>query len=149
RSFPVQVRASGERRSHVANLLAVTPAYAEARALNGLLDHGKDRFLTDLDEERLARVAVLGAKVVEQLFPDDDPVGKTLLLSSRAFQIVGVFRPQPQNDAIDHDNDVYIPLGTCHRVFGETTVLREPGSFRAERVAVSDAVVTLRNASQV
>jgi RND family efflux transporter MFP subunit len=150
RSFPVDVRTPANSERSIVNLFAVTPLYAEARGLDSLLLFRKDRFLCDLDGERLARVAVLGAKIAERLFPDTDPIGQTLLIgSSGAFQIVGVLRPQPLTDSIDHDNDVHIPLATCHRVFGETTVFRMPGRFRAEQVEVNDALLTLRNQSQV
>src|SRR5262249_5275989 len=132
RSFLTDVRTPAKAGRDYANLFAVTPPFAEARALDGLLHSGKDRFLSDLDEERLAHVAVLGAKIAERLFPDVDPVGQTLLIGSGgAFQIVGVFGPKPMTEPIDHDDDIYIPLATCHRVFGERVVFRKPGSFRA------------------
>jgi RND family efflux transporter MFP subunit len=150
RSFPVGVRTPTRAASDTANLVAVTPRYAEARALDGLLHSRDDRFLSDLDQERLARVAVLGAKIAERLFPDQDPIGQTLLIGGGgAFQVVGVFQPQPLTEPIDHDLDIYIPLATCHRVFGEKTVIRKPGSFRMEQVEINDAQLTLRDRSQV
>jgi hypothetical protein len=150
RSCPVTVRTPTKSAPGSANLFAVTPPYAEARALDGLLQSSKDRFLCDLDGERLARVAVIGAKIAERLFPDVDPIGQTLLLgSSGAFQIVGVLDTQPQAEPIDHDNDVYIPLPTYHRVFGERMLFRKPGRFQAEQVEISDAVLILRERSQV
>lgn len=150
RSFPVDVRIPTKAGRDWANLHAVTPPYAVARALDSLLYSGKDRFLSDLDEDRLARVAVLGAKIAERLFPETDPVGQTLLVgSSGAFQIVGVLRHQSLTEPIDHDNDICIPLATCHRVFGERIVFRKPGSFRAEQVEINDALLTLRDRGQV
>src|SRR5262249_7611984 len=136
--------------SDSANLFAVTPPYGEARALDGLLQSSKDRFLCDLDGEGLARVAVIGAKLADRLFPDADPVGQHILLGrGGAFQIVGVLGPQPRTEPIDHDSDIYIPLPTYHRVFGERTVIRRPGRFQPEQVEINDALLTLRNRSQV
>jgi multidrug efflux pump subunit AcrA (membrane-fusion protein) len=150
RFFPIDVRTPEKAARLGANLLAVTPPYAEARGLDDLLGSSRDRFLCDLDEDRLARVVVVGAKIAERLFPESDPVGQTLLIgSSGAFQIVGVLGPQPLSEPIDHDNDIYTPLPTCHRVFGERIVLRKPGSFRAEQVEINDALLTLRDRSQV
>src|SRR5262249_48211526 len=118
RSFPVAVRTPAKSASDSANLFAVTPPYGEARALDGLLQSSKDRFLCDLDGEGLARVAVIGAKLADRLFPDADPVGQHILLGrGGAFQIVGVLGPQPRTEPIDHDSDIYIPLPTYHRVF--------------------------------
>jgi HlyD family secretion protein len=149
RSFPTDVRTPAKAGRDYANLLAVTPPFAEARALDGFLHSGKDRFLSDLDGERSARVAVVGAKIAERLFPDVEPVGQTLLIGSSAFQIVGVLGPQPITGPIDHDNDVYIPLPTYRPVFGAIKVFRKPGNFRAEQVEVNDALLTLGNRSQV
>jgi hypothetical protein len=150
RSCPVTVRTPAKSAPDSANLFAVTPPYAEARALDGLLQSSKDRFLCDLDGERLARVAVIGAKLAERLFPDVDPVGETLLLdSSGAFQIVGVLGTQPRTEPVDHDIDIYIPLPTYPRVFGAIKVFRTPGRFQAEQVEINDALLTLRNRSQV
>jgi len=150
RSFPVELRTPAKGALETANLLAVTPPYGEARALDGLLFSKEDRFISDLDEERLARVAVLGAKIAERLFPDANPVGQSLLVGSGgAFQIVGVLRRQSQSGPIDDDDDMYIPLATYHRVFGERMVFRKPGSFRAEQVELNEALLILRNHGQV
>jgi putative ABC transport system permease protein len=53
------------------------------------------RFLTPLDLERGSRSAVLGDSVAKQLWPDTPAelvVGKTILIDSRPFVVVGVLR---------------------------------------------------------
>jgi RND family efflux transporter MFP subunit len=145
RSFPIGVRTPAKEASDTANLFAVTPPYAEARALDGLLNGNHDRFLCDLDGERLARVVVIGAKIAQRLFPDTEPIGQTLIIGSGPFQIVGVLAPQPPTEPIDQDKDIYIPLATYHRVFGEKTVFRTLGRFQAEQVEINEALLTLRD----
>lgn len=53
------------------------------------------RFLCELDLERGHRVAVVGASVVSQLWPelgaDNPPLGRVFYINQRAFTVVGVF----------------------------------------------------------
>jgi putative ABC transport system permease protein len=60
---------------------------------NWLLLRGEDvrsgRFLTDEDSAARSRVAVLGSEVVSLLFPDEDPIGKTLRVGNVPFTVIG------------------------------------------------------------
>jgi putative ABC transport system permease protein len=53
------------------------------------------RFLNNLDVERNNRVAVIGAAVAQQLWPelgdDPEPIGQTLYINQRPFTVIGVF----------------------------------------------------------
>jgi putative ABC transport system permease protein len=66
------------------------------------------------DVKTLAKVAVVGKTVVDQLFPNEDPIGQTLRIRNLPFRIVGVldvkgFSPGGQ----DQDDVVVIPY-TSH-----------------------------------
>jgi putative ABC transport system permease protein len=60
---------------------------------NWLLLGGEDlqsgRFLTEEDSAARARVAVLGSEVVSLLFPDEEPLGKTLRVGDVPFTVIG------------------------------------------------------------
>ena len=45
---------------------------------------------TEQDVKSLAKVAVIGKTVVDQLFPDEDPIGQTLRIRNLPFRVVGV-----------------------------------------------------------
>jgi len=95
--------------SHVSPELALNTVVAvegggnpERRTVRGVYpDHfvigmhviGKGRFLTPLDIERGTRCVVIGQVTATQLWPDSPPdsaVGKTLLIDSKPFRVVGV-----------------------------------------------------------
>jgi putative ABC transport system permease protein len=60
---------------------------------NWLLLRGEDvqsgRFVTEEDSAARARVAVLGSEVVSLLFPDEQPLGKTLRVGDVPFTVIG------------------------------------------------------------
>ena len=74
----------------------------------------------DADDERaMARVCVLGATVVKNLFPDQDPVGQRILVNKVGFTVKGVLASRGTNTmGFDMDDRLWIPLSTgMRRVF--------------------------------
>lgn len=49
------------------------------------------RFFTEPEMEHRRRVVVLGNRPAEELFPGEDPVGKSLRLEEEEYQVMGVF----------------------------------------------------------
>lgn len=74
------------------------------------------RFYTTEEEESLERVAVLGASVAEQMFGNEDPIGKRIKVGGINYQILGVFEPKGGSLFFDLDSFVYIPLKTVQRL---------------------------------
>jgi len=78
------------------------------------------RFWTEDEDERHAHVCVLGRDTAEQLFADQDPLGKDVNVATGLYSVIGVVekRKQPfgtgKNPA---DNGVYFPLGTFHNLY--------------------------------
>ncbi len=69
---------------------------------------------TDQDVRSVAKVAVIGKTIVDQLFPDGDPVGKTIRIRNIPFKIVGVLASKGFNlFNQDQDDTVVIPY-TSH-----------------------------------
>ena len=48
------------------------------------------RYFTREEDHKSARVALLGDRVREILFRDEDPIGKTVLVGKTLFQVIGV-----------------------------------------------------------
>src|SRR5207237_7581936 len=48
------------------------------------------RFLTEYDVEHARNVCVIGSDIVDNLFPFVDPIGKTLIIDDRAFEVIVV-----------------------------------------------------------
>src|SRR5215471_1956221 len=73
-------------------------------------------FFDSIDERRLARVAVIGSTVARDLFADEPPVGKRMLINRVPFEVIGVMAERGQGlDVANEDNQVYVPLTTAMR----------------------------------
>jgi putative ABC transport system permease protein len=88
----------------------VTPNYFAVRSLT--LDSGDG--LTENDLDTKARVAVLGAGVVEDLFPEGEfPIGKTVKIKGVHYEVVGVLESKGGMGMLNEDDQVFIPLSTA------------------------------------
>jgi putative ABC transport system permease protein len=66
------------------------------------------------DLRSFAKVAVIGKTVADQLFPDDDPIGKDIRIRNIPFRVLGVLEPKGFNFfGQDQDDTVIIPY-TSH-----------------------------------
>ena len=64
----------------------------------------------------LARVAVIGVDVRKDLFPDEDPLQKTIRIGDVPFQVIGLLRPRGAGPAGGSlDNLIVIPVNTASR----------------------------------
>ncbi len=126
-------------RNMTGRVVGCTPGYMEMNHLT----IARGRFLTDEDVSRLANVAVIASGVAKTLFPVDDPIGKPLQISARAYVVVGVMQERTASAAVggslsgqNYNEDVYIPLDTFQSRIntGGVIMRRTSGSFSAESV---------------
>ncbi len=98
------------------SVLGVTPEYLSVR--DWQMDRG--RFVDDLDLMNHAKVAVMGASVVEDLFGETliDPLGKTIKINRQNYQIVGILASKGVGGLQNLDDQVFIPLSTAQIKFG-------------------------------
>lgn len=102
-------------------LIGVTEAYPIAN------NHevGEGRFISDHDVRRSGSVTVLGYKVAEALFERRDPIGKSVTIAGRKYDVVGVMEKQGSTMFESTDMHVYLPLTTFDSHFPQ--VKRERG----------------------
>lgn len=74
------------------------------------IDQG--RFFTQADEDGLARVAVLGSNMRDELFGSEDPLGKMVRVNGTNFKVVGVMQKRGAAFFQNNDDYVYLPLKT-------------------------------------
>jgi putative ABC transport system permease protein len=111
----VQVTAGGERVTTV--VIGTTPSFMPIRGL--AVEAG--RFLEEGDVLRRRRVAVVGPSVAQSLFRTPRlAAGRHLSIKGRAFEIVGVLRPEGQILGVDLDDRVYLPSTTAQQLFNVT-----------------------------
>ncbi len=82
------------------------------------LDLDAGRFFTELELRAAAPVVVLGAGVVEKLFPKRDPLGKFVRIAGEAFLVIGTVERIGSVLGQEQDNFVLIPLEAFQKLFG-------------------------------
>jgi putative ABC transport system permease protein len=65
-------------------------------------------------------ITFIGADVASRLFPGLDPIGRTILLSNRPFEIVGVAKPIGTVSGQSQDVFAYVPITTLLKIYGTT-----------------------------
>jgi len=77
------------------------------------------RYITDADNEGRSDVTFIGQEVSRRFFPTVDPLGKTLYIDGRGFEVVGIAKPIGTVFGQSQDNFVYIPIRTYLKIYGE------------------------------
>ena len=113
---PAQDRARRAKYGTISTMTTVrgtTPAYEEVRDFRTV----QGRYFTEEENRMSARVAVLGSRVRELLFPYEDAVGKTVRLGRIPFLVIGVLESKGATvDGLsEEDNQVLIPIQTALR----------------------------------
>jgi putative ABC transport system permease protein len=95
-------------------VLGESPEYPEI--LNRQVATGA--MFNDQDVRSLAKSAVIGQTVVDQLFPNENPLGQSLRIRNIPFQIVGILKPKGFNlFGQDQDDVVVVPYSShMHRI---------------------------------
>jgi len=76
------------------------------------------RFLTDEDNDRARKIAVLGYDLAQELFGDSSAaIGQAIKIGSVKFTVVGVMAPKGVVGNTDYDGRVYIPLTVVFKKF--------------------------------
>lgn len=77
------------------------------------------RFFSENDIRRRERVCVLGKTVVDNLFEQREPVGKTVKIKNHSFHVLGVMKEKGASGFRNPDDQIFIPYTTAmKRVFG-------------------------------
>ena len=84
----------------------------------------RGRFFDADDDREARRVAVLGARIDETLFPGRDAVGRWIRIRGVPFEVIGTLEAKGiLADGSDEDNQILIPLRTAlRRVFNTTWI---------------------------
>ena len=74
---------------------------------------GSGQFFTERDVRAKSKVAVLGKTVVDNLFPDSDPVGERIRIRNTPFKVIGVLESRGQSPfGSDYDDVILAPSRT-------------------------------------
>lgn len=74
------------------------------------------RFFTDEEDRGLARVAVLGSATAKDLFPDTDPVGKSIKIKRTNFTVIGVIKERGVSGFQNQDDQIFVPVTSAQKL---------------------------------
>ncbi|PIZ47337.1 multidrug ABC transporter substrate-binding protein, partial [Candidatus Woesebacteria bacterium CG_4_10_14_0_2_um_filter_39_14] len=100
-------------KTHITQVSGTGPEYPEIRNQKVILGS----FFTPSQYNSAKRVAVLGKSAAEELFGEENPVGKTFTISDQHYTILGVLEAKGAFGGIDVDDIVLIPVTTAMRQF--------------------------------
>ncbi len=115
----------------------VAPPYLRIR--NFELDHGRN--FTDIEVERMARVAVIGPTTAENLFGRDEPVGETIKIRGVNFEVIGVLAAKGDQGWSNPDDQALIPFTTAMKQIMGVDRIREINVLTLESDAGNAPVV--------
>jgi putative ABC transport system permease protein len=101
----------GPERARDVTVIGTTENYMEVH--DSFIHRG--RFLTRLDVNRGARVAVLGADIMDSLFPYQDPIDKDITIDGRRFRVIGVLERKGKFLWESMDNLLLIPVNSLEK----------------------------------
>jgi putative ABC transport system permease protein len=91
-----------------------TANYADLAGID--LENG--RWFAESDDQSSAAVAVIGWDLKTELFPQVDPLGRTLLVGDAPFRIIGLITQQGRTLGQSQDNQVFVPMNTFRKAWG-------------------------------
>jgi len=100
------------------SISGVNQSYAYINSLDMTLG----RFLSDTDVNYGTPVVVLGSKIPDLLFPNQDIIGNTMIIKGMPFTVVGVAEERGTNFGGDNDMMVYIPIDFASRMSGFASI---------------------------
>lgn len=111
------------------------------------------RFFGENDIRHRTRVCVLGKTVVDNLFEQRDPVGKTVKIRNIGFHVLGVMKEKGASGWRNPDDQVFIPYTTAmKRVFGSnylSSISMQAKNDKLLQAAEIEAIEILRKQHKI
>jgi putative ABC transport system permease protein len=102
-------------RNWSTRIIGTVPEYGEVRSFKA--DYG--RYFSHAEELGVSKVCVIGQTIVDNLFPNADPLGQTIRIAGESFEVVGVLESKGQSGFQNPDDQIVVPLSTAQRrLFG-------------------------------
>ncbi len=106
------------------------------------------RYFTEVEDQHAASVCLIGDRVVQEFFPDADPVGQMVRAGGSELRVIGTFEKIGSVLGQDQDNFLVIPLRTYLKLRGQrnslTIHVKAEGPDTVFRAAQDDARRILR-----
>ncbi len=109
------------------------------------------RYTNVIDEKQHRQVAVIGAKVQEELYDNkSDPIGKYIQIEDSFYKIIGVFESLREGEEANNQNKtIFIPHTTFQKNFNRKNLIDEIGIAAKDRTTESDILKLLKETHKV
>lgn len=74
------------------------------------------RFFTEMEQDGMQKVAVIGSQVAEELFNGIDPIGQNIKIKRESFQVIGVIEARGVTAFQNRDDQVYVPVTVAQKI---------------------------------
>lgn len=99
-------------------IIATSPEYENIRNVHVT----QGRFILDFDLEYRQNVALIGTAVANELFENDDPIGKKIKINGQIFKVVGILEERANGATRSDDDQIIIPITSSRMVMGTSAV---------------------------
>jgi len=101
-------------------ILGSTAALRRVRHLN----LSKGHFLPESDVDKALSICVIGQTIKDELFAQQQAVGKWLRINDRRFRVIGVMESEGQSIGVDFDDMVIVPVASAQALFNTQSLFR-------------------------
>jgi putative ABC transport system permease protein len=88
-------------------------------------------FWADEDNEQARALTVIGAKIRQELFAGQNPLGQYLRIGGQRYRVVGVMESKGQILGMDLDDAVFVPAARAMELFNRPGLMEVNVSYRA------------------
>ncbi len=127
---------SYKNESGTYNIRTVHPAYANIEKLEII----EGRFINDFDIKEYRKSTVISTKVKDELFKEEDAIGKYINVNNVPFKVVGIFTDQASGNN-DNMHMIYLPISTAQKVY--------TGGDRINLIAVTVGDASVSESQQI
>ena len=96
----------------------------------------RGRFFRPDEDQRGEQVAVIGADVIDALFPAVDPLGRSIRIAGRRFTVIGIQERLGQSGGASLDKYAWVPIRSYERAFGAPVSLQIFAKATGDRPSV-------------
>src|SRR5687767_3702000 len=125
------------------HISATTPNIADIERIEA----SEGRYFSKTEEDGRRNVTFIGADVAEKLFPTANPLGQTIRIDGRAFEVIGVGKAKGSVFGQPRDMYVSMPLSTFLAIYGARRSLNlsiTSSSAATYQDAVDEARIVMR-----
>ncbi len=88
------------------------------------LSLSKGHFLPESDANKALSICVIGQTIKDELFAQQQAVGKWLRINDRRFRVIGVLESEGQSIGVDFDDMVIVPVASAQALFNTQSLFR-------------------------